>query len=230
MNRVKLPPLFLAACAMVVTAEAYAVFFDRDHTFEIAGREPYGIAEFGEGKAVAHAFLMRGEGLSAVRTQFASDVPAVARIKWTIFRGSLDEPPMTIAEQGESEVDVGRSPTWASFPMTRDGSSKDRWYTIEVQLVGARARQGDGVVPKLTALATQDNPDRGGVLWVNGKRQAGSLRLRADRLGRTLYRRFQVEAEPNLPPVLRVAAVQWILVLVMHWAFFTYAAAMVARE
>ena len=228
MKRLTLPPLFVALCVLAVAVEAYAVFLDRNHTFQIAGRQLYPIEDFAARKPVAHAFLMRGEGLSAVRTQFVSDIDAVARIKWTIFRGSPDFTPMTVAEQGEVEIEVDDSPSWVSFPMTRDGSSKDRWYTLEVQLVGVRPRRGD-VEPKIAVMASHDNPDRGGVLFIDGARKPGSLLLRADRVGRTLYRRFQAEAEPNLPSVLKNPALQWVLVLGLHWAFFSYAYALVAR-
>jgi hypothetical protein len=107
------------------------------------------------------------------------------------------------------------------FPTTYDASSKDRWYTLEVQLIEARSATSQ--LPRVTMLASRQNPDRGGVLWVAKNRHAGSLVLRAERTGRTLYRRFRAEAENNLPLILRRAAVQWLLALAVHGAFFIFA-------
>ena len=61
------------------------------------------------------------------------------------------------------------------------------------------------------------------MLFVNDIRQPGSLNLRAERRGRTLYRRFLEEAAPNLPAVLQVPAVQWAIAIVLHWALIVFA-------
>jgi len=49
------------------------------------------------------------------------------------------------------------------------------------------------------------------------------LNLRAARRGRTLYRRFQREAEANLPEPLRAPVAQWLLVVVLHAALIVVA-------
>ncbi|MBM4438016.1 MAG: hypothetical protein FJ029_12475 [Actinobacteria bacterium] len=212
----------MTGCAALVLVEVYALFVNRHSTFTIHGDDDYEISEFADGSAVAHAFLMRGDGLHQVRAQLSSDRPAMARVRWTIWRGSYDQQDMTPAAEGESEVSLGRSRSWTPFPMTRDGSSKDRWYTLELQLVEVRPLSGN-TRPRIAVLATHDNPDRGGVLWVAKTRRQGSMVVKADRIGRTLYRRFQMEAEPNLPAVMRYEAMQWLLMLVLHAAFFTFA-------
>ena len=74
----------------------------------------------------------------------------------------------------------------------------------------------------MAIVASHDNPDRGGVLWVNGIRQPGSLMLRADRRGRTLYRRL-LAAAVNLPTPLRIPAVQWTLAAACHAALIVFA-------
>jgi len=76
---------------------------------------------------------------------------------------------------------------------------------------------------EISLFASRDNPDRGGVLWVGGARQLGSLVMRAERRGRTPYRRFLAEAEPNLPAVLRNGTVQWLTVIAFHWALIVFA-------
>jgi hypothetical protein len=52
--------------------------------------------------------------------------------------------------------------------------------------------------------------------------------MRAGRQGRTPYRRFVAEIEPNLPPALRIPAMQWGIVLAFHWAIFVIAFAIIS--
>jgi hypothetical protein len=77
-------------------------------------------------------------------------------------------------------------------------------------------------------VGSHDNPDRGGVLWIDGVRQPGSLFLKADRRGRTRYDRFLAETAPNLPPSLRIRAVQWLVFAALHWAMVVFAYTLVA--
>jgi hypothetical protein len=161
----RLHTLFAVGCAVVIAVESYVLFFDRDQTFSIQGRNPYLLSEFGDGIPITHAFLMRGNGLRAVRVQFSSSAPAMVRLRWRLLRQPLSEEQLSIMEGGMREVrfEAGRiwarSPidgatdelsvmeegtrelpleagrTWATFPVTRDGSSHDRWYAFEAQLV-----------------------------------------------------------------------------------------------
>jgi hypothetical protein len=78
-------------------------------------------------------------------------------------------------------------------------------------------------------MASRDNPDLGGVLWVNGARQPGSLFLRADQRGRTRYRQFVNDAEPHLPALLRQPVIQWSVVVAIHAALLTFVAAVFAE-
>lgn len=247
--------LFALGCAAVIAAESYVLFVDRDHTFSIQGRRTYPLGEFGDGVPVAHAFLMRGDGLRAVRVQFSSTAPATVQLRWQLLREPASDETLSIAgprevrleadrtwttypairdgsseklsimEGGTRELRLEAGRTWATFPVTRDGSSHDRWYAFEAQLADPpSANVRDRV--QIALLATHDNPDRGGSLFVAGVNQPGSLVLRADRRGPTLYRRFVVEVEPNLPGVLRIQAVQWLVVILLHWAFVTFAYAL----
>ena len=47
--------------------------------------------------------------------------------------------------------------------------------------------------------------------------------VQAERRGRTPYRRFLAEAEPNLPAPLRNGTVQWLTVIAFHWALIVFA-------
>ena len=179
------------------------------------------MTEFGSGAVVSHAFLMRGDGLNAVSLRFSSHAKAVVMVQWTLWRGLADQPEqMTRAFEGVETLDLRPGRQWKTFAFIRDASSRDRWYTIEVRLQE---------VPRQVALvASRDNPERGGVLFVNGARQSGSLSLRAERHGRTVYRRFVIEVEPKLPPALRIRAIQWGIVVLFHWAFFVFAFAVIS--
>jgi hypothetical protein len=64
-------------------------------------------------------------------------------------------------------------------------------------------------------MASEDNPLRGGKLWIGEARQPGSLFVRAD--GSTLYEQFRLRVEPRLPTVLRNRAIQAMVVLVYLW-------------
>jgi hypothetical protein len=214
----------MAATIMAATigVEVYLVFINRDSHFRIEGLDDYDISEFGSGAAVSHAFQMRGDGLNAVNLRFTSQAKTVVSVQWTLWRGFADQPQqMTRAFEGVESLDLRPGRQWKTFAFTRDASSRDRWYTIEVRLQHA---------PRLVALvASRDNPERGGVLFVNGVRQSGSLSLRAQRHGRTLYRRFVAEVEPHLPPALRIRAIQWTIVVLFHWAFFLFAFAVTSE-
>jgi hypothetical protein len=218
--------LFAVACLAVILVELHTMFVARDDTFAIEGRRTYEVREFASGQPVSHAFLMRGDGLYAIRALLSSDAPVDARLRWTLWRGSVDVPPMTPAAGGEAQLSLTPGQQWATLNAVRDGSSNNRWYTIELQLlqpVATPATEGTVPVPHVSLVASHDNPDRGGVFWIAAARQPGSLVMRAERRGRTLYSRFQAEAEPHLPAILRNEAVQWLVAVAYHWAFVVFA-------
>jgi hypothetical protein len=217
--------VFWIGCALCVMLEAYLFFIDRHGTFTIAGFQTYEVAEFARGMPVSHAFLMQGEGLNAVNVQLASRTRAEARIEWTLWQGISDAPPLLRAAGGERTITVGPGRTWARFEGPRDGSSNNRWYTIEVRLLDAHAAGTPSEPADVRIMATADNPDRGGVLWYGATRKSGSLLMSAERVGRTRYRHFRMEQRDNLPPALRSPFVLWAFVVAGHWAFFVAAGA-----
>ncbi len=234
-SRVVLPQvIFAMVCLALIGLEAHIVLVARDDTFSIEGQHAYEITEFAAGGVVSHAFLMRGDGMHAVGVRLSSDAAASVRLRWTLWHGFADQPPMMRAFEGEESLAVRAGRQWVTFTVPRDGSSHNRWCTIELQLLDAvpvPARPGSAPAPRphVSVVASRDNPDRGGVLWVNDVRQPGSLFLRADRRGKTLYRRFLVEAAPNLPAIFRIPLVQWLIVAAYHWAFIVFAYAVMSE-
>ena len=228
--RVTAKPFALTVvCVAALALEIYLVFISRHGVFRIEGEDTYDLTGFGSGAVVAHSFLMRGDGLNSVAVRLGSDARAQVKVQWTLWRGTADQPrDMTLAFEGSEVIDLRPGHQWKTVSFTRDASSRDRWYTIEVRsLAIARAEPaptgGADTPPQIVLVASHDNPERGGVLWVNGVRQPGSLFMQAGRQGRTLHRRFVAEVEPNLPPLLRIRAVQWLLALASHWAFLVFA-------
>ena len=208
--------VLVLVCVAAIAVEAYVVFLGRHDEFRIEGVQRYALEGFAAGARVSHAFLMRGDGLHAVR-----GTPVVPQ-------------DLSVAFETVETFDLRPGPQWKSLVFTRDGSSRDRWYTIEVTLLQAVPTAPSSGAPsrpaRVSLMASRDNPERGGVLWVNGVHQSGSLVMRANRHGRTPYRRFEAEVEPHLPYLLKVHAVQWAVVVAVHWAFVVFAWAVISES
>lgn len=213
------------AGAVLIGAELTLVFGSWQQQFRIQGTPAYQIEEFNGGAVVAHAFLMRGNDLRAVSVNFLTNVRVSPLVKWTLWQGTYDRPQeMRVSVQRTETIELRAGRSWHTFDVIRDGSSHDRWYTFEIQLADPRP----DLVPRVSITASRNNPDRGGVLWVNMKRELGSLFIRAHYPGRSLYRRFLTEAESHLPRPLRVAGVQFLIVVLLHWSAFVIGKATLA--
>ena len=211
---------WIAIVAGVLVVEAWAVMIDRDGTFKIEGERPRVMREFGEGQSVRQAFLMQGAGLHQVRVMISSPRQQEFPVDWTLWRGLPDEPAtFTPAFQSKQTLSLRPGRHWVTLSFPRDSLSNDRWYTIEITAASRDASLSTS--EPVAMFATHDNPERGGALWLNNVRQPGSLNIRADRQGRTLYRRFEVEALPHLPRVFANPVVQGVVVIAFHWAFWT---------
>lgn len=216
--------LWTAVIISVLVIEAWVLLVDRDTTFGIQGDVPRLITQFGEGRTVRQAFLMRGAGLHQVQVLISSARKQELPIDWTLWRGLPDEPAtFTVAFQSTQRMPLRAGRQWITFSFPRDGVSNDRWYTIEIT---AKPDAGMQASEPVAIHASHDNPERGGALWINDVRQPGSLTIRADGRGRTLYGRFQLEAAPHLPGALASPVVQLIVVISLHWAFWTVAVAL----
>ena len=210
----------LVAAAMLAMMSVRTVFIQRDHRFTVEGKHRYAIEEFGGGTPVHYAFLMPGEGLHTVQVRLDADRPTAARVHAVLWRG-LPDVPASMSRAFESELSAVVMPggTWVPMTFPRDRMSLERWYTVELTLV--EPLRPVGQAGRVTLLATGDNPDSGGILIVGGVRQTGSLRFRAERTGRTIYRQFRDRALPELLPLHQHEAVQAAVLVGLIAAFAT---------
>jgi len=220
-------PAFWSAIAALVVIEILVVSRAGSAPFVTQGRENVVVRSTNDNPLIVeHSFLMRGAGLNGVVIELDALVLTDATIEWTLWRGHRDErETMTRAFQSSEVVRLHRGRQSIRLPFTRDASSHDRWYTLEIRLPGepgAPDERNVGVV------VSRDNPMRGGVLWVDAVRQPGSLRLRAERQGRPLLRQFEAEVVPNLPVPLRNPWAQAGLAILFHWALIMTALALVS--
>ena len=216
--------LVVAVAVVLLGLETYILFFDRDGAFTIEGKNNYEISEFTNGAVVSHAFLMDRDGLHSVQVRLNSNVPAAVTIQWVLWTGAPETPAqMARAFDGVTSFDVPAGASWQSIQFSRHGSSNNRWFTIELRVLNVAAASNAGGAPSISLSASRDNPRRGGALWVNGARQPGSLSLRAAFTGRTLYRRFQIEATPHMPRLLQLPLVQWTAFVLLNCAFLVFA-------
>lgn len=223
--------VFALVCVAAIATEAYVIFIDRTDTFVIQGTRSYEIAESADGGVVRHGFLMRGDGMHSLEVNLSSNIAADIILHWTLWRGSIDRPPMTVASEGVERLALRPGRQWTTLPVIRDGSSHDRWYMLQLKLtdgVPAPSRVGFAAKLRVAVVASQDNPDRGGVLWVNQVRMPGSLFLRAHRRGKTIHEQFLVEATPHLPAPFKIQLVRWLVAGAVHLALIGYALAVLS--
>ena len=211
----------MVAAAAILLIEYQVLFVDREGVFRIEGEQPYEVEAFASGQPVKQAFLMQGGGLHSVEVLVASEAATTIPIVWRLWRGHPDRanPPVTLAFERREDLTVENGRHWTAFSFPRDSTSNDRWYTFEI---GVESQSRSPSSARTTLIASHDNPDRGGVFWVGEQRQPGSLFMRAERRGQTMYRRFRAEATPHLPRWLQLEAVQWVIFALCHCALVVY--------
>lgn len=221
-------PAFWGVAAALLVVELLVLSRAGSTPFITQGRENVVVRSTNDNPlTVEHAFLMRGAGLNGVVIELDALVLTDVTIEWTLWRGHRDEPDtMTRAYQSSESVRLHRGRQSVRLSFTRDASSHDRWYTIQLRVLGepgAPDERNVGVV------VSRDNPMRGGVLWVDDVRQPGSLRLRAERQGRSLLRQFETEVVPHLPAPLRNPVAQAAIAILFHWALLLVALSLVGE-
>ena len=229
-------PLFACVFVALLIGEAIAVFAVRTIAFSIEGKTPYAIDAFGSGATIEHQFLMAGDGLNSVSVRLSAARPMTVRLLTAVSSAERTAPETRAQLYRWISVHTLESgDTWKRLDFPALPSSNDRLYTLLIRLIDGRVSDGGGSstpVERLpvSLMASIDNPALGGVLWINGIRQAGSLYLRAHTLGETPYQRFRLAIEPRLPSVLRYRGLQVFVVVIYQWALLVFADALLFRE
>jgi hypothetical protein len=194
------------------------------------GKRPVPITAFGAGATAAHAFQMETDKLNAVAVRIVASEPSSLRVLCKLFRLPIGEPgaeddPTRYAPlyQWTATMKVAAGDHWQRIAFSGVDDSYRRWYRFEIRLLDAVSERARGhhesVRPNVSIMASEDNPLRGGKLWIDGVRQPGSLFIIAE--GPTPYERFRLHVEPGLPNALRNRAVQAVVVAVYLWALVT---------
>ena len=221
----------MCICTMLVGYEAYR-FYDTTalHTpsVMIEGEEPIQIAAFGDGAQVTQAFGMTADGLRGVSVRLSSDRPATLEVLCELQRRFEDMPGAYAEIYRWTTILQDVSGTqWRRFDFPPLDGSAGRFYAFSIRILepDSKPAQGAGdravkVVerPHVTLTGFADNVRGGGVLWLAGTRQVGSLFFQAHGDGETAYARFRLRIEPRLPWPLRNLAVQIMLMLMLNWA------------
>jgi hypothetical protein len=221
--------VFACACIVLIAYEGYLVFLKRP-MLRIEGDRPVRIEAFDHGTTASHAFQMNDDGLYAVSMRFIADRPVSVHVLCRLLRlpdagaPMADNPNLFAAiYRWTDTLDLEAGDHWQRIGFHSVGESRGQWYAFEIRLLDSSQNRPEGQNARaaVSLLASEDNPPRGGKLWIDGVRQPGSLFLRAH--GGTKYEQFLLHDEPKLPPVLRNRIVQAALVLIYHWALFTFA-------
>jgi len=217
---------------MLTAGEAFFLFADRTVRFSIEGATPFAIDTFGTGARIEHGFQMAGDSLTGISVRFAAERSIRIRVL-SVLSAPAERVPDAHAElyRWVSVVALNPGLSWKRFDFPELAGSNDRFYTFRIRLVDGVLSDdtGEGTPAEklpVAVMASQDNPLRGGMLWIDGVRHRGSLNLRAHGPGETAYERFRDSVGTRLPPPLRHLAVQIALALAYQWALFVFADAL----
>ena len=177
----------MCSCALLFAYVVWFVVFKP--ALRIEGKERISIADFGNGATVTHAFVMPVDGLHGVSVKISVDRPSTLTFSYKLMQLSDTSP------GGENRLDAyAEIHRWSDRLTVRSGerwhrvtfpsvaASKDGWYAFEIRLLDASPAGGPTTAdtwPAVSIAASQDNPARGGKLWIDGVRQPGSLFLLA---------------------------------------------------
>jgi hypothetical protein len=225
-RRVLARALFACACALLFGYATFSVFF-KDVIARTEGKQPIDITEFANGATVTHAFRMDGDSLHAVTVRIVADQPSSLSVACKLLRlydgdpGAENHPNLyTEIYRWTDTLRIRAGDHWQRIDFPSVGESNDKWYAFEIRALnvtpnGASQQPGGG--PGVRLMASEDNPDRGGELWINGARQPGSLFIRAH--SGTMSEQLGLRDESILPDVLRHRAVQAVVVVAFYVTF-----------
>jgi hypothetical protein len=224
--------LVLLAAAIVVGAyQFWAAFFHETPAVSIQGYHRKSADEFGRGAIIAQAFHMEASGFAAADVQFSTDRPVNLLLRCDLT--PIDEPNAERTAPAVTRfVTIKRvsGVEWRRLSFVGQEGSGLRWYLLRLELIGAAPADDASPMPvkpsaeqrdRVGVIVSIDNVYGGGAMWIDDRRQIGSLSLRAFSHRRTAFERFRVDVAPSLPRALQSVVVEVALVAAYQLALLT---------
>ena len=227
----RLRVVLLAAAVVLGAYQIWAVFFHETPAVSIQGYHRKSADEFGRGAIIAQAFHMEASGFAAADVQFSTDRPLNLLLRCDLT--PFDEPNAERTAPAVTQfVTIKRvsGVEWRRLSFPREEGSGLRWYLLRLELIGAVPADDDSPMPvkpsadrrdRVGVIVSIDNVYGGGALWIDDRRQIGSLSIRAFSRWRTAFDRFRIDAAPKLPRALQSVVVEVALVAAYQLALLT---------
>jgi hypothetical protein len=214
----RLRSILVSAAIVLGAYQMWAAFFRETPAVTIQGYHRLSADEFGRGAIVSQAFNMEASGLAAAEVQFSTDRPLNLLLRCDLR--PIDEPNAERTAPAVTQfVTIKRvsGMEWRRLSFPREEGSRLRWYLLRLELIGAAPAADDSPMPvkpsadrrnRVGVIVSIDNVFGGGAMWIDDRRQIGSLSLRAFSHRRTAFARFRVDVAPSLPRALRSGAIE----------------------
>jgi hypothetical protein len=228
--------LVLLAAAVVVGAyQIWAAFFRETPAVSIQGFHRKSADEFGRGSIVSQAFHMEASGFAAADVQFSTDRPLNLLLRCDLTPIAEPNAPRTVPAVTQF-VTIKRvsGVEWRRLSFPAEKGLGLRWYLLRLELVGAVPADDPSPLPvkppadrrdllsgRVGVIVSIDNVYGGGAMWIDDRRQIGSLSLRAFSRWRTAFERFRIDVAPTLPRALQSVAVEIAIAAAYQLALLT---------
>ena len=233
--------VFLLAAAISLGAyQIWRAFVRETPAVTIQGYHRKSADEFGRGAVISQAFNMVASGFATADVQFSTDRPLNLLLRCDLT--PIDEPnaerttppvPQFVTIKRVSGVE------WRRLSFPGEDASGPRWYLLRLQLIGATPADDTSPVPvkpladrtdRVGVIVSIDNVFGGGAMWIDDRRQIGSLSIRAFSRWRTAFERFRVDVAPSLPRALQSAVVEVAIAAAYQLALLTVLYALLVGE
>jgi O-antigen ligase/polysaccharide polymerase Wzy-like membrane protein len=205
-----------AACAASCIYAGWIVFREMP-AVAIQGRQVRLADDFGKRVPLTQTFQMIGPDLSAIDVRLAADPPATVLVRCDVSvieseKSEPSAPPRTFWLTVRNVAD----PQWHRLALPALATAKVATFVVRLRLAArtpadgpastARSSAPDGA-PRVAIAVSDDNVLGGGQLYIDDKRQLGSLSMRAYTSAPTAWVRLRNTLDPALPPGLGNRAV-----------------------
>lgn len=223
--------IVLGAAIVLGAYEIWAAFFRETPALAIQGFHRKSADEFGRGANVSQAFQFKASGFAAVEVQFSTDRPLNLFLRTELV--PIDEPNANRSAPGVTQfVTIKRvsGVEWRRIAFPGEETAGMRWYLLRLELIGAAPADDASPAPvkppadrpdRVGVIVSIDNVYGGGAMWIDDRRQIGSLSLRAFSRWRTAFQRFRVDVAPTLPRTLQSGVVEVAIAALYQAALLT---------